>query len=104
MRDARKLSQETMRNIRQNLFFSFLFNGIGVPVAAGVLLSRRRHPAIADVRRRGDGAVVADGCAQCFAAAQDEALIEQEPAHQVVSRLMVVSKSGRAAAGLFLRD
>ena len=37
MRDARKLSQETMRNIRQNLFFSFLFNGIGVPVAAGVL-------------------------------------------------------------------
>jgi len=93
-----------MRNIRQNLFFSFLFNGIGVPVAAGVLLSRRRHPAIADVRRRGDGAVVADGCAQCFAAAQDEALIEQEPAHQVVSRLMFVSKSGRAAAGLFLRD
>ena len=34
---ARKLSQATMRNIRQNLFFSFLFNGIGVPVAAGVL-------------------------------------------------------------------
>jgi Cu+-exporting ATPase len=26
-----------MRNIRQNLFFSFVFNGIGVPVAAGVL-------------------------------------------------------------------
>jgi P-type Cu+ transporter len=34
---ARKLSHATMRNIRQNLFFSFLFNGIGVPVAAGVL-------------------------------------------------------------------
>ncbi|MGI4879951.1 MAG: heavy metal translocating P-type ATPase [Janthinobacterium lividum] len=34
---ARKLSKATMRNIRQNLFFSFLFNGIGVPVAAGVL-------------------------------------------------------------------
>ena len=31
------LSRATMRNIRQNLFFSFLFNGIGVPVAAGVL-------------------------------------------------------------------
>ncbi|MEP7007552.1 MAG: nickel transporter, partial [Sphingomonas bacterium] len=27
----------TMRNIRQNLFFSFIFNGVGVPVAAGVL-------------------------------------------------------------------
>ena len=26
-----------MRNIRQNLFLSFLFNGIGVPIAAGVL-------------------------------------------------------------------
>ncbi|WP_206365699.1 heavy metal translocating P-type ATPase [Sphingomonas sp. AAP5] len=34
---ARKLAQAAMRNIRQNLFFSFLFNGIGVPVAAGVL-------------------------------------------------------------------
>ncbi|WP_255602421.1 heavy metal translocating P-type ATPase [Glacieibacterium megasporae] len=34
---ARTLSRATMRNIRQNLFFSFVFNGIGVPVAAGVL-------------------------------------------------------------------
>ena len=34
---ARKLSQATMRNIRQNLFFAFVYNGIGVPVAAGVL-------------------------------------------------------------------
>ena len=34
---ARTLAQATMANIRQNLFFSFVFNGIGVPVAAGVL-------------------------------------------------------------------
>ena len=34
---ARALAEATMRNIRQNLFFSFLFNGIGVPVAAGIL-------------------------------------------------------------------
>jgi P-type Cu+ transporter len=34
---ARRLSLATMRNIRQNLFFSFLFNGIGLPVAAGML-------------------------------------------------------------------
>ena len=34
---ARRLARATMLNIRQNLFFSFLFNGIGVPVAAGVL-------------------------------------------------------------------
>jgi Cu+-exporting ATPase len=34
---ALKLSQSTMRNIRQNLFFAFLYNLLGVPIAAGVL-------------------------------------------------------------------
>jgi len=34
---ARLLSQATMRNIRQNLFFAFVYNAIGVPVAAGIL-------------------------------------------------------------------
>jgi len=34
---ARKLSQAAMRNIRQNLFFAFIYNALGVPVAAGVL-------------------------------------------------------------------
>jgi P-type Cu+ transporter len=34
---ARKLSQATMRNIRQNLFFAFVYNSVGVPIAAGVL-------------------------------------------------------------------
>jgi Cu+-exporting ATPase len=34
---ARTLSVATMRNIRQNLFFAFIYNAIGVPVAAGVL-------------------------------------------------------------------
>jgi Cu+-exporting ATPase len=34
---ARRLSHATMRNIRQNLFFSFVFNGAGVPIAAGIL-------------------------------------------------------------------
>jgi Cu+-exporting ATPase len=33
---ARRLSRATMRNIRQNLFFSFVFNGAGVPIAAGL--------------------------------------------------------------------
>ena len=33
---ARKLSQATMRNIRQNLFFAFVYNAIGVPLAAGI--------------------------------------------------------------------
>jgi Cu+-exporting ATPase len=34
---ARKLSQATMRNIRENLFFAFIYNAVGVPIAAGVL-------------------------------------------------------------------
>jgi Cu+-exporting ATPase len=38
---ARKLSRATMSNIRQNLFFAFIYNVLGVPIAAGVL-----YPAI----------------------------------------------------------
>ena len=34
---ARLLSQHTMKNIRQNLFFAFIYNFIGVPIAAGAL-------------------------------------------------------------------
>ncbi len=34
---AMNLSRATMRNIRQNLFFAFIYNSLGVPVAAGIL-------------------------------------------------------------------
>jgi Cu+-exporting ATPase len=34
---ARKLSQATMRNIRENLFFAFVYNSLGIPIAAGAL-------------------------------------------------------------------
>jgi Cu+-exporting ATPase len=34
---ARRLARATMRNIRQNLFFALIYNGAGVPIAAGAL-------------------------------------------------------------------
>jgi Cu+-exporting ATPase len=34
---ARQLSTATMRNIRQNLFLAFVYNSVGVPIAAGIL-------------------------------------------------------------------
>jgi Cu+-exporting ATPase len=34
---ARRLGRATLSNIRQNLFFAFVYNGLGVPIAAGVL-------------------------------------------------------------------
>jgi Cu+-exporting ATPase len=49
---ARRLARATLRNIRQNLFFAFVYNAIGVPIAAGVLypwLGLLLNPMIASV-------------------------------------------------------
>jgi Cu+-exporting ATPase len=48
---ARRLSRATMGNIRQNLFFAFIYNALGVPIAAGVLISLVRPAAEPDDRR-----------------------------------------------------
>ena len=51
---ARRLSRATMRNIRQNLFFAFVYNALGVPMAAGVLYPFVRPAAQPDDRQRRD--------------------------------------------------
>ena len=66
---ARKLSAAVMRNIRQNLFFAFIYNAAGVPIAAGVLYPLFGSPAVAGHRRAGDGAVIGQRGGQCVAAA-----------------------------------
>ena len=50
---ARRLSRATMANIRQNLAFAFLYNALGVPIAAGVLYPFVRAPAQPDDRQPG---------------------------------------------------
>jgi hypothetical protein len=49
---ARKLSRATMGNTKQNLFFAFIYNTLGVPVGAGHPLPILRYPAVADDGRR----------------------------------------------------
>ena len=51
---ARRLSKLTMRNIRQNLFFAFAYNALGVPIAAGVSVSIVWNFIKPDVCSRGD--------------------------------------------------
>ena len=51
---ARRLSRATMRNIRQNLFFAFVYNALGIPIAAGVLYPVIRPAAESDDRERRD--------------------------------------------------
>ena len=67
---ARRLSQATMRNIRQNLLFAFIYNAAGVPIAAGVLYPAFGLTLSPNRRRRGDGAVVGQRGRQCASIAE----------------------------------
>ena len=51
---ARRLSHATMRNIKQNLFWAFVYNSVGVPIAAGSSLSVLRFAVESDDRRSRD--------------------------------------------------
>ena len=51
---ARRLSRATMRNIRENLLWAFLYNALGVPIAAGVLYPVVRRAPVAHDRQRRD--------------------------------------------------
>ena len=71
---ARRLSRATMTNIRQNLAFAFLYNALGVPIAAGVLYPVVRDPAQPDDRQPRDDVQLGFGDRECAAAAEADAL------------------------------
>jgi Cu+-exporting ATPase len=66
---ARKLSQATMSNIRQNLFFAFVYNAVGVPIAAGALYPVFGPAAESDDRERGHDLQLGLGDRECAATA-----------------------------------
>ncbi len=85
---ARTLSRGTMRNIRQNLFFAFIYNALGVPIAAGVLYPFFGIAAQPDDRQRGDELQLGLGDQQRAAAAKIEAvaLCQVRPYRRVPAR------------------
>ena len=68
-----------MRNIRQNLFFAFVYNALGVPVAAGVLYPFFGLLLQPDARQRGDEPELGVGDRQRAAAAPAGALSPRAP-------------------------
>ena len=71
---ARRLAEATMSNIRQNLFFAFFYNALGIPIAAGVLYPAFGISAVTDDRGRGDELFVNFGDRKCPAVEIGEAL------------------------------
>ena len=78
---AHAVARDLMRNIRQNLFFAFIYNAAGVPIAAGVLYPVFGILLSPMIGGRRDGAVIGQRDRQCAAAAADKAVIGAIPAH-----------------------
>ena len=75
---ARRLSKATMTNIRQNLAFAFLYNALGVPIAAGVLYPWFGILLSPDDRQPGHDLELGFGHRQCASAAQAQ-VVDQRP-------------------------
>jgi cation transport ATPase len=69
---ARKLSQAPMRNIRENLFLSFVCNVAGIPLAAGVFSCVLQVASLARGGGCGDGALLGQCHCECAAAADGQ--------------------------------
>lgn len=63
--DALELSSATLRNMKQNLFGAFVYNTLGIPLAAGILFPFHRQSAQPCDCRSGDGSVVHHCGQQC---------------------------------------
>ena len=74
---ARRLSRATLANIRQNLFWAFFYNALGIPVAAGVLYPWLGLPPLADGRGRGHEPQLGHGHHERAAPARGEAVGSQ---------------------------
>ena len=71
---ARALSRATMSNIKQNLFFAFVYNSVGVPIAAGILYPFFGLAAQSDDRGGGDEFQFGVGDHECAAAEEYQSL------------------------------
>ena len=96
---ARKLSAATMSNIRQNLFFAFIYNAAGRAHRRGRALSGVRHPAVADHRRRRDGAVVGQRHRQRAALAQRQSRLAKQKADVRMAPPAFRSSKGARTSG-----